>query len=233
MPPDPLVSRLPTRWIAIVLVLGLHAALLLAWRHTREKAPDREDDSGPRIQWIEAIAARPVPSPPATSARPAASLTAAPLRAARQRPDAPAPGRVSPLAPPPEAEAPAMTVVPPDPFAEPAPAAPSGGADAIRKRAMADLARIDKDLRKQSLNKFSVPDDSPQKRLIAGIQSARRAPTLFEKAEVEEITTGNADAGGRKYKIRTALGTYCITYLKNTERVNDRVQEKKYTMCPD
>ncbi|ATQ78227.1 hypothetical protein CR152_29735 [Massilia violaceinigra] len=229
MPTDPLPPRLPTRWITIGLVLGLHAALLLAWRHTREKAPPREDDSGPRIQWIEAIAAKPVQSPPQTRVRPAASVTPAPVRAARQRPDAPAPP--APSVPAPQPEAPAITVVPPDPFAEPAPAAPPGGADAIRKRAMADLAKIDKDLRKQSLNKFSVPDDSPQKRLIAGIQSARRAPTLLEKAEVEEITTGNADAGGRRYKIKTALGTYCITYPSVNDIHGSR--DKKYTICPD
>ncbi|MDQ1921079.1 hypothetical protein [Massilia pseudoviolaceinigra] len=232
MSTDLLPPRRPTRWITIGLVLGLHAALLLAWCHKREKAPAREDDSGPRIQWIEAIAAKPVQSPPETRTPPAASVSSAPVRAARQRPDAPTPTPAPATAPVPvpEAEAPAMSVVPPDPFAEPA---PPGGADAIRKRAMADLGKIDKDLRKQSLNKFSVPDDSPQKRLIAGIESARRPPTLFEQAEVEEITTGNTDSGGRKYKIRTALGTYCITYLKPTERVNERVQEKKYTQCPD
>ncbi|CUI04136.1 hypothetical protein [Massilia antarctica] len=231
MPTDSLAQR-RTRWITIGLVVGLHAALLLVWRHTREKKPPPEEESGPRIQWIEAIAARPVARPPPSRAIPAPAPRAASVHAARPSPAARAPAIALPAAPPaPAAEAPSMTVVPPDPFAEPAPAAAPSAADTIRKRALADLGKIDKDLRKQSLNKFSVPDDSPQKRLIAGIQSARRAPTLFEKAEIEEITTGNADAGGRKYKIRTALGTYCITY----PLVNDihGSREKKYSLCPD
>jgi hypothetical protein len=127
--------------------------------------------------------------------------------------------------PVPESESPAITVVPADPFAPPA--EPSA-ADTIRKRAFADLAKIDKDLRKQSLNKFSAPDDSPQKRLIAGIESARRNPTLFEKAEIEEITKGNTDGGSRKYRIKTGLGTYCVTYPS----ANDPMGKKTYSLCP-
>ncbi|NHZ41990.1 hypothetical protein [Massilia aquatica] len=228
-------SRPPGRWLTIGIVIGLHAALLLAWHHTREQAPLRDEDSGPRIQWIDTVA--PKAGEPAPQARPvpAASASSEPVRAARTRRDAPA----TPPAPPapaisvpatPESEAPAIALLPPDPFAtEPAPAAPAGGADAIRKRALADLAKIDKELRKASLNKFAVPDDSPQKRLIAGIQSARRNPTLFEKAEIEEITTGNSDRGGRMYKIKTALGTYCVTYPSAT----DPMGSKKYTLCPN
>ncbi|NHZ81274.1 hypothetical protein F2P44_18620 [Massilia sp. CCM 8695] len=230
MSTDVLLPRPRARWITIGLVVGLHAALLLAWRHTREKAPPREDENGPRIQWIDAIAAPPVQQAPPTRATPAPATN--PVRVARQRPTTPAPAIPVAAAPPAaEAEAPSMTVVPPAPFAEPAPAATASGADAIRKRALADLGKIDKDLRKQSLNKFSVPDDSPQKRLIAGIQSARRGPTLFEQADVEEITTGNADGGGRKYKIRTALGTYCVTYPSVNDIHGSR--EKKYTLCPN
>lgn len=235
LPSDTAAPPHPRRWLTIGIVIGLHAALLLAWRHTRDKAHERDDDTAPRIQWIDTGAPK--------AAAPAPDTRAAPLRAQRQRRDTPLP-RSTPIstplsAPPstppsaapsatpaPASEAPAITIVPPDPFAEPALAT---GADAIRKRAFADLGKIDKDLRKASLNKFSAPDDSPQKRLIAGIQSARRNPTLFEKAEIEEITTGNADAGGRRYKIKTGLGTFCMT----TPKVNDEKRDLKYTNCPN
>ncbi|HEX8614769.1 MAG TPA: hypothetical protein VF800_26095 [Telluria sp.] len=230
---DIVPSRQPSRWIAIGVVIGLHAALLLAWRHTREKAPARDDDSGPRIQWIDTSVPKTAERLPDTRPASAARAAAMPVQAARQRRATPvaraAPPSPASAAPPaPEREAPAITVVPPDPFAEPARAAPLGSADAIRKRAFADLAKIDKELRKASLNKFEAPDDSPQKRLIAGIESARRNPTLFEKAEIEEITTGNADAGGRRYRIKTGLGTFCMT----TAKVTDEKRDLKYTNCP-
>lgn len=220
-----------TRWVTIGIVVGLHAALLLAWRHTREQAPERDQESGPRIQWIDTSAPKTPERTPEAAPPPAAVASTAPLRTQRQRRDAPAPPSALPspasaTPPVPESEASAITVVPPDPFAEPA-AAPDS-ADTIRKRAFADLGKIDKDLRKASLNKFEAPGDSPQKRLIAGIQSARRNPTLFEKAEIEEVTTGNADAGGRRYKIKTGLGTFCMT----TAKVTDEKRDMKYTNCP-
>ncbi|NHZ99297.1 hypothetical protein [Massilia sp. CCM 8734] len=225
--------RQPGRWFTIGVVIALHAALLLAWRHTREKAPARDEDSGPRIQWIDTIAPQAAGRAPQTRPAPPASASSAPVRDTRPRRATPlvtsappAPAISVPAAP--ASEAPAMTVVPPDPFAEAAPSAPASAADAIRKRAFADLGKIDKDLRKASLNKFAAPDDSPQKRLIAGIQSARRNPTLFEKAEIEEITTGNADAGGRRYRIKTGLGTFCMT----TPKVSDEKRDLKYTNCP-
>ncbi|NHZ91960.1 hypothetical protein F2P45_23560 [Massilia sp. CCM 8733] len=234
--PSPTIafSRPPGRWLTVGIVIGLHAALLLAWRQTRETAPARDEDSGPRIQWIDTIAPAAAARTPETRPVPVPSASGAPPRTQRPRRAAPAPAAAPsataitiPAAP--GSEAPAITVLPPDPFAaEPAPAAPASGADAIRKRAFADLAKIDKDLRKASLNKFAAPDDSPQKRLIAGIQSARRNPTLFEQAEIEEITTGNADAGGRRYKIKTGLGTFCMT----TPKVNDEKRDLKYTNCP-
>jgi hypothetical protein len=235
MPTETALPRQRGRWLTIGIVIGLHAALLLAWRHTREKIPPREDDDSPRIQWIDYIAPKAAERMPDARPTPVASASQAPPAAARPRRDSPAPARPAAPAPAdrapaaPQGEAPAITLVPPDPFAEPAPAAPANDADAIRKRAFADLGKIDKELRKQSLNKFEAPGDSPQKRLIAGIESARRGPTLFEKAEIEEITTGNADGGGRKYKIKTALGSYCITY----PRVDDPMGKKKYTMCPN
>ncbi|NHZ35573.1 hypothetical protein [Massilia rubra] len=226
-------SRQPGHWFTIGVVIALHAALLLAWRHAREKAPGHDEDSGPRIQWIDTIAPRAAERAPPTRPAPPAGASSAPVRATRPRRDppltAPAPPATAVSVPAaPASETPAMTVVPPDPFAEPAAPAPSHSADAIRKRAFADLGKIDKDLRKASLNKFVVPDDSPQQRLIAGIQSARRNPTLFEKAEIEEITTGNSDNGARKYKIKTGLGTYCVTYPS----INDPNGKKKYELCP-
>ncbi|NHZ61660.1 hypothetical protein [Massilia genomosp. 1] len=227
------LPRQPGRWLTIGLVIALHAALLLAWRHAREKDPEHDEDSGPRIQWIDTIAPKAAERAPPTRPAPPVSASSTPVRATRARratpltaPAPPAPAVSVPAAP--ASEAPAMTVVPPDPFAEPAATAPSHSADAIRKRAFADLGKIDKDLRKASLNKFAVPDDSPQQRLIAGIQSARRNPTLFEKAEIEEITTGNSDSGARKYKIKTGLGTYCVTYPS----VNDPMGQKRYELCP-
>ncbi|WP_404932221.1 hypothetical protein HF313_11575 [Massilia atriviolacea] len=171
---------------------------------------------------------RAAPRHPARAGRQRRQGAAAERARPRRDPALPAaapPSRASEAPPVADSEAPAITVVPADPFAE---APPPGSADAIRKRAFADLAKIDKDLQKQSLNKFGTPDDSPQKRLIAGIESARRNPTLFEKAEIEEVTTGNADGGARKYKIRTALGTYCVTYPS----VEDPMGKKKYTLCP-
>lgn len=234
---DTVLPRAPGRWLTIGIVIGLHAALLLAWRHTRDKAPARDDDSSPRIQWIETGISTTAARTPA-AAPPAVASTGDAARSTRARPDTPRPAQrpaaalpapVPSAAAAPASEAPAITLVPPDPFAEPAPAGPAADADAIRKRAFADLGKIDKDLRKQSLNKFAVPDDSPQKRLIAGIQSARRNPTLFEKAEIEEITTGNSDGGARKYKIKTGLGTYCITYPAAT----DPMGKKRYELCPN
>lgn len=234
MQTDSPLPRQPARWLTIGLVFGAHALLLLAWRATREKVPVSEDEPLARIQWIAMLTQSPPPSAPPPRSRPAPAADAAsPAPAATRRVPRPAVSPPAPAAVPAPApvaapDEPAITVLPPDPFAEPAPAAVTG-ADAIRKRAMADLGKIDKDLRKQSLNKFSVPDDSPQKRLIAGIESAKRGPAWYEQAQIEEISTGNAaEAGNRRYKIRTALGTYCITYTSN----RSGLPEKKYSLCP-
>ena len=193
--------RPPSRLPGMVATLGIHILLLLAWQLARQAAPPEAADAGEQIQWL-----RPFIKPPA-----APPLVHKPARRATPAPAA----AVRPPAPVAEPEPPALALRD-DPFAETAPDPRSP--DAVRRQAMRDLGKIDLDMRKASLNKYARPGDTPEKRLVRGIEAARVLPKWYEKAEIEEIAD-NTGGGNRIYRIRNAAGVFCV-YLKPNHSLN-------------
>jgi hypothetical protein len=181
------------RALPVAITVGLHIVLLLLWRYsTLQQRPAASPDKAPAIAWIEALKKpKPLPLPPPVHTKPT-TVPASPS------------ARLAPAAPPPLAELPAPVPVP---VAPPAPSAPAEG---IMQRALRDVGKIDKDLRAHSPGgRFSDAPATPNAKLVAGIEKATRAPKLWEAPRIENVQ----DQGGydrRIYKVKTALGEYCI-----------------------
>jgi hypothetical protein len=136
-------------WLAGIALL--HLAALLAWRHGQVRMADSA--ARPEVELILLH----TPAPPA----------AAPPRSAAARPAPPAPAVAQPLAPAAGAPAPqsiTLPAAPDDPFAQPAPPAAT-----LRDQALRSVAGVDRQLRKESLNKFAtiVQEESPLARQLA------------------------------------------------------------------
>ena len=136
----------PARRAWLLAIILLHAAAFLGWRgvrHERESSPRREAElvylQAPKPQPVTRPAAaapatapkRPAPPPPVatTAAAPAAAETAPPVAAAVPVP---------------------ATGAQPDPFAQPDKTPP------LRERLRLSAAGVDRQLRKESLNKFAT-----------------------------------------------------------------------------
>jgi hypothetical protein len=206
-------SASPRFWLGLLLTAALHVAII--WMFAQHKQPQ---DGAPRaarvaIQWLLPM---PMPAPPKPLAQRPASR--APVAAAMA---------ATPRVPPPElaAEPQAITppAEPPDPFALPAPPAPSSGD--IMTQARKDLGKIDKELRKAYPERGTPPpNDSKQARLERGFDAAHDAvpPKWYEPARMAEISPPNART--RMYRITTALLTYCILIGEDGR--------KSYVNCP-
>ena len=205
MPFQPSFSRPRRRLTGLAVTVGLHLALLFGWQQARQahKQPDNADLD--RIEWVDIAPPKPVKPAPSTPSRapPAA-------RAARTAVAAP------PLPGPAQAEA--ITV----------PAAPATPSVAeILQRARKDLGKIDKDLQKEFPGaKIKAPPDSPQLRLERGIEHAAEMapPRWYETPKVAELIDPGG-TGHKRYRVITALGTYCVTY-------NSQGTLEKMTNCP-
>lgn len=206
--------------LPLTILLHLLALLVLSAPPVRQQATAPHARQ-PAIQWLLA---------PARQAKPAV-LKPAPLPPAqRSAPAAPPPAKAVPAASaqvsllpappvPPRQETPAAP--PDDPFA----ARPAPDAASIMRQPRHDIGKIDQELRKQfPAPAPAPPSDSKQARLERGIQAAHEAvmPKWYEAATTEEITPANSL--NRIYKVRTALGAYCITI--------NQEGRKRYTNCP-
>ncbi|SHG55396.1 hypothetical protein [Massilia sp. CF038] len=215
------------RYIGLVITLLLHLALAWMWLAATRLKPLAD---APRLamQWIDVklrsaprvpqAVPKPVPKPKSEWRPPASAAAARPTPSVPLEPAEPPPAPVtdSPLA---------------------APATAPSAADMLAQ-AKRDIGKFDKELRKEFAKKgISKPETSPQQRLAQGIEDAYDAvpPKWYQSAKIKEII----DPGGygrKRYRITTALGTYCMTYespnsptaqLDPSKRV-----EPKMTNCP-
>lgn len=204
--------------IGLPLTVLLHLLLLLALiaPPVRQRAAPALSGQ-PAIQWLLS------PSPQAK--RPAPALASAPpVRRAAPPPaamTAPATRLPAPPAAPRQEQAPAAVAPADDPLA----ARPAPDAADILRQPRHDIGKIDQELRKQfPAPALAPPTDSRQARLERGIHAAHEAvmPKWYEPATMEDITPANSL--NHIYKVRTALGAYCITIKQDGG--------KRYTNCP-
>jgi hypothetical protein len=179
------------RAFPVALTIGLHLALLVFWRFSTLRHPPKPvAGDTPAIEWIKDLAKAPPPSKPA---RPL------PTRVATA--PAAAPARAAPAPPPPVIEQAAPVAAAP---------ATSTPAEGVMQRALRDVGKIDKELRRQSPGgHMSDAPAMPNAKLVAGIEKATRAPKAWEAPRIESVQ----DQGGydrRIYKVTTATGVYCI-----------------------
>jgi hypothetical protein len=184
------------RWRTALLIIALHVAGLLCW-----PAPDSEpgmhgDPAVPMI-WVA----------PLREERPAATETVA---ARTTRTPRPTPARAVPRK---EAnEAPSISLVPAEPVsAEPVPSAPHQTAEEMTAQAKRDIGKIDRELRKASLDMaqrnlvFNVP---LREKAIAGAYVERGPPKI-----IEEVMSD-----GRR---RSRIGNMCA-YMESNGLVGAR-----------
>ena len=109
----------------------------------------------------------------------------------------------------------------------------------ILQQARKDLGKISKELGKEFAGqKIKAPRNTAQTRLEQGIALAHELapPKWYEAPKIKEII----DPGGygrKRYRITTALGTYCITYESNhapdgIDVISKGMQQKR-TSCPE
>jgi len=76
-----------------------------------------------------------------------------------------------------------------------------------------DIAALDREQHKNHPEPKGPPIDSVQSKLEKAIASAAAPPKWYEGARTEEITSaGDVESGDRRYRIKTAFGTYCVRY---------------------
>ena len=227
----------PARGPAIAATLTVHLLLVGLWFGAQSPRPRVQRD-GPRIQWINLqlpTRARPPAAPASSPALARARVDApahanAPAQAARN-------GAAQAAAPAPLVLAPSAPSAPPAPAAastQPAGDAAQAGADVLTQ-ARRDIGKIAIELGKEKPGLLHAPLNTAQTRLAAGIDKATRAPKLFEAPRVELVQ----DQGGydrRIYKVKGALGSYCITVESNhapdgLDAMKRGIQQK-ITTCP-
>lgn len=241
------------RYAGLALTVLVHALLLVGLQMSRHARPV---ESGPepvrtRIQWIRLPA--PAPAAPAALPKPKPAVPPAP-----SAPSAPIPERAAPAVTPPPAAAqpaaipsaaPAISVVPAAPAAPvtdaarpAAPASASGTAAPtpstadILRGAKRDIGKIDRAVRKENNPYIVLPPDSPQIRLRKGMEAAHDAvpPKLWEAPAVDELVNDTGD-GARRARVRTGLGTYCITDrpLNTSIDMIEKHGKQRLTTCPE
>lgn len=218
--------RLP----ALAATLALHLALLLLWQFSRPHLDTASADTA-RIQWINIAAPHPLPQPVAAAVAP--PPMARTLQRAAPRPTATPPARRAPAALP-AANVPAAATAVNEAIAEVPPAL--SAADML-KQARKDLVSIEKDLKKEFPEpRVKAPRNTPQSRLEKGMDLAYEMapPKWYEQAKIKELSVPGSP-GVRRYRITTALGTYCVTYPANNSAAFDSMQQggkPKKSTCP-
>ncbi len=219
------------RPLAIAIVVGTHVLVFAAWYVLRSDEAPRLTSDDARMQWIW-FKPIPLPAPrPPPRARVVENIApSAPRHHVRTTaPMTLAPPAQPPVGAPVAAAAPTPASAADDPFSAPTKTA----AERIVEKALHDVGKIDRELRRASPSQIHAPPNTPQTRLIAGIRSAR-VHKWDEPASIEEI---NAAGGGgkRMYKVSGPLGTYCATYDSNRGALDGADPSKggpKITNCP-
>ncbi|MFC4930969.1 hypothetical protein [Massilia sp. GCM10023247] len=190
----------PPRHLAgIAISLGVHVLLIVLWQLSR---PIASVDEAPRE--MEVVPFRIVPAPRVEARPPTLSLPAPARREAAQQ-AAPAPAAEAPpaVAPPPEAAAP--------------PASPPVSSADLLARSKAAVAGIDRALRQENPRRgIQAPVVTPQMKLERGIaRAAELAPNKWYQVPKTEEIIDPGGYGRRRYRVTTAMGTYCVTYESN------------------
>ncbi|WP_374583202.1 hypothetical protein [Pseudoduganella sp.] len=190
--------RLPRQaWLAVIAML--HAAVLLGWRST-VPLPLHTPQRASEVVYLQApVPRRAVPVPTARAADPAAP--AAPVRRAPSPPppairSASAPAAAEQAAPVAEAVTVPAEPAAPDPFA-----LPGKAPDSTLERARHAAAGVDRQLRKESLNKFATY-----------IQPDTKLGTAISKAQTKEWVlqqTSDIGDGVTMKRYRKGNQEYC------------------------
>ena len=222
-------SPQPPRYLAgIGVSLAVHALLIGLWQMSRPAAvPD--DELPLRTQFLRLL---PLPAPDRTEAPPPSSTRPAPIPLpVRRQAGQGAPQAATPLAPP------ASITPPAEPSDTPAPAAPSA-AD-LRQQAKAAVGGIDSALRKENPRRgIQAPIVTATMKLERGIaRAAEMAPNKWYQAPKVSEVLDPGGYGRRRYRVTTALGTYCVTYESNhgpdgRDTMRDGIPPKR-TNCED
>ncbi|MFP5394033.1 MAG: hypothetical protein ACLGI6_21250 [Gammaproteobacteria bacterium] len=214
-------------------MLLVHVAILLLWLQTRPPQPPAHAD-GPEMDWIW-ILPQPKPATPPRADKEPAPARAPEVPAARVQPSAP-PTLPPPLdleipPEPPAPDEPVAVVSDNDPLAPPTPA-PAQKNDLVAQ-ALRSVGKIDRDLRRERANLIRAPISTPQMRLVAGIEAA--AKKRFGATEIEEIGGGaQGPESVRMYRVRTAMGTYCLRVKSNPRPsiIGDARPTTEFVTCP-
>jgi hypothetical protein len=216
----------PRSVTGIGISLAVHLLLVLLWQTSRPVLV--ADDIVREMQFVRVLPVpemdrRPPPVPaspsPATARRPAAPQAHVP-----QLPSAP--------------ESPATGTTPPDESIT-NPAAPAPSAADLLERAKAAAGGIDSALRKENPRRgIEAPVVTAQMKLQRGIaRAAEMAPNKWYQAPKTEEIIDPGGYGRRRYRVTTALGTYCVTYESNhgpdgRDTMRDGIPPKR-TNCDD
>lgn len=202
----------------LLLVAGLHLAVLVSWRFTATRtAPAMRQREG-ELVFLAQVPARqpkaPPPRLPAAAPRPRRSSAAAFVPAA---PPAPIAGSTPPAVPPLEPPA-------PDPFAQPAPVAQS-----LMERARQAAIGVDRELRQESKNDNDrVLAHAPK--LAQDLALAYKGSGAFS---MTETVLPNGDSLAR---VTTPLMTYCILKRGNRDKAGlnaiDNAGKTYMVTCP-
>jgi hypothetical protein len=216
----------PPRYLTgIGISLAVHLLLILLWQASQPTL--LSDDAPSRVQFLRLL-----PAPAARTETPAPALPAR-----TPTPSRGLPGQGTPQAAPQPEAATAIISAPSEPVDSPA--APPASSPSLLERAKAAAGGIDRSLRKENPGRgIHAPVVTATMKLERGIaRAAELAPNKWYQApKVEEII----DPGGygrRRYRVTTAMGTYCVTYESNhgpdgRDTMRDGIPPKK-TNCED
>lgn len=226
---QPSFSPSDHRLFGVAATIAAHLALIAFWLLAERVPAQIDGDPAETIQWIDVKAPADKPAPQVAVTPKSAPAPAAPrMRVA------------SPIAPPiptsaPQADSAAVAEAVAAPVAEPVPAK---SVQDMLQQARRDIGKIDKELNKELPGQLiKAPPDTPHGRLVKGIELANElAPRRwYEQPKIKELI----DPGGygrRRYRVVTALGTFCVTYdspqSPDGKDPITRGATPKYTNCP-
>lgn len=188
----------PRYLVGIGVSLAAHLLLIALWQASR---PSASVDEAPRA--MELVPFRIVPAP----------------RVEKLPPPSPAPARKQAAR---TVGQPALVATPPANSEQPAepdlqPMTPSSPAADLLARSKAAVAGIDRALRQEHPRRgIQAPVVTPAMKLERGIaRAAELAPNKWYQAPKTEEIIDPGGYGRRRYRVTTAMGTYCVTYESN------------------
>jgi hypothetical protein len=217
------MTRLPRDKFGLLLTTLLHMALLAALLSRQHSGSPARSADRSAIAWIlpaaprSSPAAAPLQAPAIASAAAARGRTSSPAPAAITLPRQPAlpetataeAAQDSAASTPPSASAVGSEALIGDLSAQPG--APPMPAAELLRLTMYNAGKVDKELRNGKLAPLLPAKDTLRGKIDAAFEAAHQAvkPKWYEAAKVSEISAPGSRT--RIYKIRTALGTYCIS----------------------